>query len=307
MLDTVLSDRIEGIEKMLKIENEELIAEVDPKGAQLTHVYQRKENFDYIWNNELWPKHAPVLFPSIGRSDADTYLINGKEYPMQQHGFASDYEFEVIAHESDKLVLCLTENKETLASYPYKFKLTVTFQLIGETLDTYFTVENTNEEELSFSLGFHPGFNLPINNEGSFEDYHLTFNTADEQLNYYEIVKTPNPYRTGKLLPFMGENEKVLQLSHQTFEKGLIVFNNAIDSVQLSSGKTNHSITMYLEDFPYFCIWTKEEPDCPFLCLEPFCGLPDIVNEKQELAEKEGNRKLAAKEQATLKCSVTFA
>lgn len=294
-------------EKMLSIKNEELTAEIDQKGAQLTHVYNRKENFDYIWNDERWPKHAPVLFPAIGRSTEDAYLINGKEYPMQQHGFASDYEFEVAAHEEDKLVLQLTENAETLASYPYKFKLTVTFELVGSSLKINFRVENPNDEELSFSLGFHPGFNLPINQEGSFEDYSLTFDTADTQLQTYEIIKTPNPYRTGEVLPFMSENEKVVKLNHRMFDKGLLVFKNDITGVKLDSPATKHYIQMNLSDFPSLCLWTKEDLECPFLCLEPFCGLPDMTEQKQELAQKEGNRILAPQASASLNCEITFA
>lgn len=291
---------------MLSIKNETLTVEVDQKGAQLTHVYSQ-EGFDYIWNNELWPKHAPVLFPAIGRSAEDSYLIDGKTYPMQQHGFASDYEFEVAEHDADKLVLQLSENEGTLSVYPFKFKLTVTFALAGSTLKTSFKVENPNDEELSFSLGFHPGFNLPINGEGSFEDCTLHFDTADEQLENFEIVKTPNPYRTGKVLPFAEAGKKEVQLNHPMFAKGLIVFNNDIKSAVLDSPKTVHSIKMDLADFPYFCIWTKEDLDCPFLCLEPFAGLPDVAEQKQELSEKEGNRKLAPKTDVTLNCNVTFA
>ena len=46
-------------------------AEIDEHGAQLTHLYHNEDHFDYIWNNPLWEKHAPILFPAIGRSNND--------------------------------------------------------------------------------------------------------------------------------------------------------------------------------------------------------------------------------------------
>lgn len=51
---------------MQVLENDKFKVEIDELGAQLTHLYNKKENFDYIWNGKLWPKHAPVLFPAIG-------------------------------------------------------------------------------------------------------------------------------------------------------------------------------------------------------------------------------------------------
>ena len=51
------------------IENDQFKAEIDEHGAQLTHLFNKSEGFDYIWNDDLWPKHAPVLFPAIGRSE----------------------------------------------------------------------------------------------------------------------------------------------------------------------------------------------------------------------------------------------
>ncbi|WP_422730470.1 hypothetical protein [Lentilactobacillus rapi] len=54
-----------------KIENNRFSAEIDEHGCQLTHLVNKQGNFDYIWNNDIWPKHAPILFPAIGRSNDD--------------------------------------------------------------------------------------------------------------------------------------------------------------------------------------------------------------------------------------------
>src|SRR5574337_204484 len=64
--------------QLLTLKNNELTVQINPKGAELTHVIENKNKFDFIWNGSEWPKHAPILFPAIGRSTDDEYLLNLK-------------------------------------------------------------------------------------------------------------------------------------------------------------------------------------------------------------------------------------
>lgn len=290
---------------MLQIENDFLVVEIDQKGAQLTHVVNKQAQFDYIWNGTQWPKHAPLLFPAIGRSTQDSYLIEGKTYPMQQHGFASDYLFEVAQQYSNKLILRLRDNEEMFKSYPFHFELQVTFELVDQQLRYTFTVKNLDEQELSYSFGFHPAFNVPIDDEGGFEDYQILFETSEATLEQFEIKKNPYPYRSGKKHLF-NDGAKVLPLTRKIFESGLIILNNQIDQVILRSEKSAHQVKMALKGFPYFCLWTKEDEDLNFICLEPFCGLPDVIDQSQEISHKEGNAHLAPKSEHSLTCTLTF-
>ena len=105
--------------QLLTLKNNELTVQINPKGAELTHVIENKNKFDFIWNGSEWPKHAPILFPAIGRSTDDEYLLDQKIYPMQQHGFASDYFFEIIDQKEDQISLSLKDNEETYQSYPF--------------------------------------------------------------------------------------------------------------------------------------------------------------------------------------------
>lgn len=150
--------------QLITLKNNELTVQINPKGAELTHVIENKNKFDFIWNGSEWPKYAPILFPAIGRSTDDEYLLNQKIYPMQQHGFASDYFFEIIDRKEDQISLSLKDNEETYQSYPFQFELKVTYQLVSK--------------KLTFALGFHPAFNLSAN----FEDYQISFETKDKTL-----------------------------------------------------------------------------------------------------------------------------
>lgn len=286
---------------MFTLENQELLVQINPIGAELTHVIDQKSGFDFIWNDERWPKHAPILFPAIGRSTKDQYLIDGKAYPMQQHGFAADYEFQVINDEHDTLTLELKANDQTRKSYPFAFNFHVSYHLSGKNLSVVFKVTNQDQKELSFSLGFHPAFNLPE----AFEDYRLAFSPGNQILKQFEIVKNPFPYRSGSLKT-AGKVVSELQLTRPFFEEGLVILENDIESVKLSSNSSSYAIKVNMEDFPYLCLWTKEDMDLPYLCIEPFQGLPDIIDQEQELLEKEGNVKLAAGKSADYQVQLTF-
>ncbi|WP_267201527.1 aldose 1-epimerase family protein [Limosilactobacillus kribbianus] len=280
---------------MQKIENDVFSAEIDEHGAQLTHLVNKKADFDYIWNGKEWGKHAPVLFPAIGRSNQDKYVLDGKTYEMPQHGFVSDQDFTVSYHTPNALALQLVANDETKALYPFDFKLTVVFTLLSTGLSVSFTVENDSDREMPYSLGSHPAFNVPINGDGKFADYQVQFTGLKDPIKVYEIVKTPNPYRTGKEEELAGAKDGKLTLNYDVFKPGLrIISNPGIKSVKLSSAQTTHAVEMDVSQFKNLCLWTKEDLDCKFLCMEPFDGLPDVLGEPVDWMEKPGNEILPA-------------
>lgn len=275
---------------MQVIENEQFKAEINEKGAELTHLVNKSGDFDYIWNNDLWPKHAPVLFPAIGRSEADSYTYQGKEYKMPQHGFAGDQTFSVKENNGSSLTLSLEANSDTKALYPFEFELDVTFTLTNSGLKFNFEIVNKDDKQFAFSIGSHPAFNVPIGGDASFDDYELNFQPANLDLKQFEIVKTPAPYRDGKIIPLAAANKSNIKLNHDMFEAGLVIIENSgIDGVKLSSPKSEHSIELTLTDFQYVCLWTKEGANAPFLCIEPFQGLPDISGQQSDLLAKEAN------------------
>lgn len=110
--------------------------------------------------------------------------------------------------------------------------------------------------------------------------------------------------RSGETTIF-NAGEKVVPLQRNLFKDGLIILNNQVESATLSSKKTKHQIKMGLSGFPYFCLWTKEKEALDFLCLEPFYGLPDVVDQKQELSRKTGNSHTAPNEEEILSGRLT--
>lgn len=282
---------------MIEIENSKFQAVIDEHGAQLTHLVNKKGGFDYIWNGAQWPKHAPVLFPAIGRSNQDQYVLKGQTFTMPQHGFVSEQDFAVRYHASNVVVLELVGNDQTKELYPFDFKLTVTFTLLSSGLSISFAVENKSDSAMPYSLGSHPAFNVPINGVGKFENYRVQFTGIETPLKVYEIVKTPAPYRTGKEELLSESRTGVLKLNYDIFKPGLrIISNPGIQSVKLYSPLTSHAIELEVSQFKNICLWTKEDEEDSFLCVEPFNGLPDVLGEPVDWMQKPGNIILPAHE-----------
>ena len=61
-----------------------------------------------------------------------------------------------------------------------------------------------------------------------------------------------------------------------------------------------------VSDFDHVTLWTKEEANAPFLCIEPFNGLPDVYGDLVELGQKEGNHHLNAGEAKTYQCNINL-
>ena len=65
------------------------------KGAELVSVLH--DDIEKIHDGiEGWNRHAPILFPIVGKLKDGKTIIDGKECFMGQHGFARDMEFEEI-------------------------------------------------------------------------------------------------------------------------------------------------------------------------------------------------------------------
>ncbi len=82
-------------------------------------------------------------------------------YDMTQHGFARDHTFAVESQLPTKVSLVLKSSDETLVNYPFKFELRVIYELVDHSLNVSLNVINPASETLLFSIGAHPGFNIP--------------------------------------------------------------------------------------------------------------------------------------------------
>ena len=78
------------------MENGKLKVTVADYGAELVNIFDKANQRELIWQADpaFWNRHAPVLFPNVGKYYGGNFSYDGKEYPEGQHGFARDMALE---------------------------------------------------------------------------------------------------------------------------------------------------------------------------------------------------------------------
>ena len=53
----------------MKLENQRLCVEISELGAEVTRIYDKKNNAELLWEADpvYWKRHSPVLFPNVGK------------------------------------------------------------------------------------------------------------------------------------------------------------------------------------------------------------------------------------------------
>jgi len=262
----------------INLSNSELTATIDTFGAELISL-KNKSNREYIWegNPDYWSKHSPILFPIVGSLKNNRYSYNNTIYQLSRHGFAREMEFEVIEKTDVKVVFSLKHSEITLKKYPFHFELKVSYTLIKTTLKIGFTVINTNAVSMPFSIGAHPAFALTNN----FENYELQFEKSENLV----VSKLQNDLISNATYLIPLENNR-LPLKHSLFENDALIFKTlASKSVAIAENKIPF-LKVHFTDFPSLGIWTKSQ--APFICIEPWLGYADTIENNGKIEEKEG-------------------
>ncbi|WP_201977362.1 aldose epimerase family protein [Hymenobacter rubidus] len=255
-------------------------------GAELTSLVTTANELEYIWDGDpaVWARHAPVLFPLVGRLPHDEYHYEGRDYKLPQHGFARDQEFSVLRHSDTELVFQLRHDETTRAVFPFAFELTITYTLRDALLTVRWDVRNpAADQPLLFSIGAHPAVRCPLLPREVFEDYYFEFDhpvTLERHLLRGGLL-------TGETAPVLN-HEQQLPLRYDLFADDALVFKHYdFSGLTLRSRKSAHFVRFQFDGFPYLGLWTKG-PGASFVCVEPWHGIASPDGEPGELSEKEG-------------------
>lgn len=253
------------------LSNTELTVSVSDLGAELTSICG-KDGTEYLWQGDpaYWGGQSPWLFPICGRLWEGRYTFRGKNYEMNLHGFARKTVFSVAEHTDTSLTMALSESPETLAQYPFPFTLTVTYRLEGNALLAKAEIKNTGSEIMPASFGFHPGFRVPLG-KGGFEDWRLVFGKA---CHPKKILLSPACFVTDEREPLPLTEDRVLPLCHGLFDNDAIFVEDMADRITLESDKDPHRVTVCYHGAPYLGFWHTPHTEAPFVCIEPWYGLP---------------------------------
>lgn len=273
------------------LENEMLKVTIADKGAELISVYDKENAVERMWdaNPNVWNRHAPILFPFIGKVADSVYRYKGQEYRMKtQHGFARDMEFVCVDSNEQSVTHCLKANETTKEIYPFDFELYVTHcfdEENGRAIKIQWEIRNTGEEKMYYSIGGHPGFRTPLKAGEKREDYFLEI-PGREKPEYILLNTATGLAVTDKKYILKLENG-FCPIEKTMFDKDALVFENAqIETVRIAGPDKKPCVTLECKGFPYVGIWSK--PEGEFVCLEPWFGRTDNDGFDGTLEEKPG-------------------
>ena len=278
---------------LFTLENDELLVTVARRGAELTRIYDKKADREVLWCAEpsVWNRHAPVLFPFVGKCYEGAYVHDGKEYGMTPHGFARDMDFEPLLCDMDECWFRLKDTPETYEKYPFHFEVEIGHRLEGRTIEVMWKVANRDSGEMLFMMGGHPAFQVP---EGkSIYDFTFEFNRRGcregqftDCLHY--LAPNANGYEKEELQGNLKLSEGRVPLTKGFFDTALTyMFDEAqVSSVSLIVDGSPY-VTLECSDFPYLGIWTMEATHL-FVCLEPWYGICASDGYKGELKDRRG-------------------
>jgi galactose mutarotase-like enzyme len=271
-----------------------IAATIKADGAELCSL-MTAQGLELLWQaGAAWPRHAPWLFPIVGRLKNDTLHHRGQSYSLTQHGFARDLRFQWLAREPQSCALQLTDSETTRQRYPFAFRLVITYRIAAGRLDCTVEIENPGNEVLPASFGAHPAFNWPLQPGIAKESYSLTFPQPE-----------PAPIRrlAGGLMRVETEPSPVqgavLPLSERLFDADAVIFDRIASRSVRYAGPGGPVLDIGWSGFRELGVWSKPG-GAPFLCIEPWRGYASPVDFDGEFTDKPGLMQIAPGQSQTL-------
>ena len=207
----------------------------------------------------------------------------------------------MIEASNNKIVFELVDSEETLKVYPYKFSLKICYTLLENGVITEYTVKNTDNKMIYFSIGAHPAFMCPMMPGELIDDYYFEFNEK-ENCDIMPINKDGYIKRERKQYLL---NNNIIPLNFDLFKGDALVFDSLkSNKISLKSVNHNKELTMDFTGFHYMGLWTKIT-GAPFVCIEPWCGHADFEDFTGELKDKAGIESLEEGKEFNVSYTVT--
>ena len=231
-----------------------------------------------------WPEEAdwsaparirggnPLLFPFIARTFLDGKIgfwrgPDGVVRPAPMHGLVRAARFETMEQTAHRIVMRMGWEESMAEVWPFPFAFTVAYALEGEGLEVAFTVENTGNETMPFSVGNHFYFEVPSAERG---DWLLkggfdSFARQDAEGKIVAVTEGAEELSDPAMVDLfhIGPPEDGVVLHHRSDGRE-VCFELFPDAAGVN---------------PWYAVttWT-EAPSSNFYCVEPWTALPDAVH-----------------------------
>ncbi len=249
-------------------------AEIAPGCGALLVAY-RAHGRDILYAPEPWIEHFPeplrfgnpMLFPLAGAvtsaAGANSYMHDGVAYRIASHGFARHLPWRVIEVTDSSLECLLTATKFTTIMFPWKFSLRAKWELTTAGLEMRVIVKNEGGPgPMPVHFGWHPYFLLTEPQDRYRLDppnaKHVHLDATGETLAHVSKPGTALDATLHGTWVYQGSPPLRAELLHA--DRGLVAWVETLGDV-LST----------------LAIWSPAV-DAPFVCLEPWTGPPNALN-----------------------------
>ena len=287
---------------MITLKNDKITVLVSETGAEIKSI-KTPDGVEYMWQGAPndWEGTAPNLFPIVGRLRDRYYTHNGVRYDMDIHGFSYLSVFECVENSETQATFVLDGNDEIKKQYPFDFKFTIKYVLDDNKLTIRYDIENVGAGDAYYSVGAHPGFNVPFTSSGNFDQYYLEFDNECKPLGY---DLTPDGFITGNKSEFSLIMDKILPLAGQEIFVPTVFLEGMSKGVTLKCNRTKRKVRLEYSDFKYLALWHEDKG--PYICIEPWTGTPDKIGDERELKDKHAITKISPKEAHGYSFSITI-
>lgn len=283
--------------------------QVSPQGAELQSIVANGK--EYLWQGckEYWGRRAPILFPIVGRVAYDTFRIDGKSYQMKQHGFARDTEFvpnkinaffsldDSVQIDTENDVFGYTMPQGEFANYPYRFGLKANYIVAEQSIICNWQVQNCDDKDMYFQIGAHPAFLLPDYNGA--DEIHAYLQCLDENGKVVNpIINTCLKDGLRYSLPqpkILYDCDNYLAITNDSFANdAILIEDKQVQKVVLLDKNRKPVLSVLCPQAEAFGLWAPNKAGCPFVCIEPWCGIADGYDFKGDISKREYIQKLSS-------------
>lgn len=291
---------------MVTLENNWLTVTIDSFGAEMQSVVDRKTRYEFMWqaDEEYWGRHAPNLFPVVGRLKENQYEYDGETYEMTQHGFARDSDFSIEEKTQNSVTFSLKDTEETLEKFPFEFTFYVKYLLHQNKVTVSYEVVNPSTNEVMYyGVGGHPAFNMSKELDG--EEFEGINFQLEPKREYRRIPLSKDGLL--KVDQAQPEPVNVPKVTHETFKNDALVYEIDAQTEMVLTDKTNEvEIRLKPSRMDYVGVWSPYPKTAGFVCLEPWAGIADTTETSGHYDEKLGINELKPNEKMTHDYTIEF-
>lgn len=267
---------------MPTLENSDLKVIANAEGFSIDSVYDKRTGRELMWRYDatLWPRRTSVCFPICGKLLDDTYSFKSQPYHLASHGLARQRTAEVLESRLDRLVLRDRWDEGTLKAYPFRYSLSVSYELDGPRLMVGYDVKNEGNEPMLYSIGSHYSYALPLEQQQCF-------------LHFSKPQKAQFFNHLSGLMSTQGLEEQSCFSLSLLNDGSRILLQKDLDTEWVGLGTRDAvQVKVKPEGFSYLLTWALDGGRSPFACIEMWDGMADIPQNDGSLERKLGIRTL---------------